>query len=291
MIQIGHSQTNETATAPPDTNLYRIIKTDGGELIGRIHYQDAREILISTTDNREIYVPQHVIKEIVLLNKSDFNAKGSFVGEDRFATRYFITTNGLPIKKGEHYVQWNIFGPDLQLGVGNNFGVGVMTSWVGVPIIGSIKKSWELNDKSQFAIGALVGTGSWIASDFGGVLPFATLSFGDRTRNLAISAGYGALWFDDVFDGRALTSVAGMMKISTKVSLVFDSFIVPATTYTTQINNETVTERISAFALFIPGVRWHQSEGKAVQFGFTGLYFNGSFLPFPIPMIQLFRSL
>lgn len=27
--------------------------------------------------------------------------------------------------------------------------------------------------------------------------------------------------------------------------------------------------------LFIPGVRWHQSEGKAFQFGFTGISFDG----------------
>ena len=87
-----------------DATTYRIIKTDGGELIGKIISQDAREILLLTKDNRQIYLPQHMIKKMVTLKDSDFNHKGDFVGEDMFATRYFITTNGLPIKKGEHYI-------------------------------------------------------------------------------------------------------------------------------------------------------------------------------------------
>jgi|GEM_PF-2104751 len=43
--------------------------------------------------------------------------------------------------------------------------------------------------------------------------------------------------------------------------------------------------------LFIPGVRWHQSEGKAFQFGFTGISFDGELLPVPMPMVQCSRAL
>ena len=262
-----------------DTNQYRFVKTDGGEIFGKILSQDAREILVLTKDNRKIYIPQHTIKEIVLISSSNFNQKCDFVGEDKFSTRYFITTNGLPIKKGENYVQWNLFGPDFQFGIGKNLGVGLMTSWFGIPIIGTIKKSWELGDKTQVAIGGLFGTGSWASPDFGGMLPFGTISFGDRTKNIAISAGYGAIWQDGGTTGRALTSIAGMIKVSQKVSLVFDSFIfLPGKTE-------------SGLALLIPGVRIHQSEGKAIQFGFIGMYANNELIPVPIPSIQWYRSL
>ena len=267
------------STSVQDTNQYRFVKTDGGEIFGKILSQDAREILVLTKDNRKIYIPQHTIKEIVLINSNNFNQKGDFVGEDKFSTRYFITTNGLPIKKGENYVQWNLFGPDFQFGIGENLGVGLMTSWFGIPIIGTIKKSWELGDKTQVAIGGLFGTGSWASPDFGGMLPFGTISFGDRTKNIAISAGYGAIWQDGGTTGRALTSIAGMIKVSQKVSLVFDSFIfLPRKTE-------------SGLALLIPGVRIHQSEGKAIQFGFIGMYANNELIPVPIPSIQWYRSL
>jgi hypothetical protein len=262
-----------------DTNQYRFIKTDGGEILGKIISQDAREILVLMKDNRKIYIPQHTIKEIVLISSSNFNHKGDFVGEDKFSTRYFITTNGLPIKKGENYIQWNLFGPDFQFGIGKNLGVGIMTSWIGMPIIGSIKKSWELGDKTQFAIGGLIGTGSWASPDFGGMLPFGTISFGDRTKNIAISAGYGAISRNGGTSGRTLTSIAGMIKVSQKVSLVFDSFIFL----------KSKTE--SSFALLIPGVRVHQSEGKAIQFGFLGMYNDNELFPVPIPMVQWYRSI
>ena len=294
---------NDT-TSLQDTNKYRFIKTDGGEIFGKILSQDEREILVLTKDNRKIYIPQHTIKEIVLISSKNFNQNGDFIGEDKFSTRYFITTNGLPIKKGENYIQWNLFGPDIQFGLGKNFGVGLMTSWIGIPIIGTIKKSWELGAKTQFAIGGLFGTGSWASPDFGGMLPFGTISFGDRTKNLSISSGYGAIWQDGGTSGRALASIAGMIKISQKVSLVFDSFILlPGKTETkTRVENvydvagnstpQTITyeEKKSGFALLIPGIRIHQSEGKAIQFGFLGMYTDNTFLSVPIPMIQWYRS-
>jgi hypothetical protein len=292
-----------------DTNTYRIVKTDGGELIGKILSKDAREVHFLTSDNREIYIPQHTIKEIILVQSSDFNAKGQFIGEDRFATRYFLTTNGLPMKKGEHYVQWNLFGPNFQFELGSNFGVGIMTSWVGIPIIGTFKKSWEIGKKTQVALGGLIGTGSWAAPDVGGALPFGTLSFGNRSRNLALSGGYGAIWYDGAAEGRGLASIAGMIKVSSKISLVFDSFILlPGQTeikegYDWQYvynpisgQNEwkygkmKVEKKKPGFAILIPGLRWHQDEGKALQIGFSGVIAEGEVVPLPIPMIQWYRS-
>ena len=266
----------------------RIIKTDGGELIGKIISKDAREILLLTNDDRQIYIPQHLIKQIIEVKPTDLNQRGEFVGEDKFATRYFITTNGLPIKKGEHYIQWNLFGPDFQFGVAKNFGIGIMTTWLGMPIIGTVKKSWKLSEKMQFALGGLVGTGTWAGPEWGGALPFGTFSFGTRRSNVALSGGYGAFWQNGDLDGRILSSVAGMIKVGSKISLIFDSFIFLPALRNTTANGDAFDEGL---AILIPGIRWHQAEGKAIQFGFTGVYSNGELLPFPIPMVQWYRSL
>ncbi|MDX1652250.1 MAG: hypothetical protein R3277_07150 [Brumimicrobium sp.] len=270
-----------------DTLSYRIIKTDGSEIIGKIISEDRREVLVLTSDNREIYIPQHVIKEIIPIKKEEFNSLGQFVGEDKFATRYFITTNGLPIKKGEHYIQWNLFGPDFQFAVGKNFGLGVMTSWMGIPIIGTVKKSFRLGENTHLAIGGLLGSGTWAAPDYGGALPFATFSVGNRRVNAAVSAGYGAIWLSGDGSGRALTSLAGMVKISPKLSFVFDSFILLPNTYV-RYGSKYYNPLI---ALIIPGMRWHQDEGKAFQFGFTGVVVENELFPLPIPMVQWYRSL
>jgi hypothetical protein len=292
----------------PDDSMYRVVKTDGNILIGKLLQNDAREILLRTEDGREIYIPQHVIKRLEPLSGEKRSVAGEYTGEDRFSTRYFITTNGLPIKKGEHYVQWNLFGPDFQFALADDLGVGLMTSWLGTPLIGTIKKSWKLNDEAQFAIGGLVGTGSWISPDWGGALPFATVSLGDRQRNIAFSAGYGAIWSDGETTGRALVSVAGMVKLSSRLSLVFDSFIMPPApselvTYTYQefvidpvtgvgsyqTRRDSYLQTRPGFALLIPGIRWHQSEGKAIQFGFSGIITDDG--SFPVPMVMWYRNL
>ncbi len=289
------------AQEPSDsTTTYRFILTDGGEIIGQILNQDEREVFVLTADDRKIYIPQYTIKKIIPLRKSDFNQEGDYIGEDKFATRYFLTTNGLPMKKGEHYVQWNIYGPDFQFSLTENLSAGVMTSWIGVPIIGNVKYSMELSENTQLAVGMMAGTGSWTLPDFGGVLPFATLSFGNRSRNLAISGGYGAVWTEGEADGRALMSVAGMIKVSPTLSLVFDSFMLLPGQRTVEqehydpTSGETTTYTAKQDArfvgIFVPGLRWHQNENQAFQFGFSGIAVEGDLLPLPIPMVQWYRA-
>lgn len=307
----GFSIAQEDSLNVADTTIYRIVKYDGVEFIGKIVSRNAREVLVLTEERGPIYVPQHVIKEISIVNQDEYNPSGEYVGEDMFATRYFITTNGLPIKKGHHYVQWNWFGPDFQFGVGDNFGVGFMTSWMAVPIIGTVKYSFQLSDKSQFALGALVGTTSWAAMtepelNIGGFLPFGTYSYGTRRANIAFSAGYGTIWENRDWEGRGLGSIAGMVKVGPRFSLVFDSFgMLPGkTTYETydyyQYNPSTGTDELVTITeevrnpgllLIIPGIRWHQSKGKAFQFGFAGLAIENEIMPFPVPMIQWYRRL
>jgi hypothetical protein len=299
----------------PDTTEYRVIKTDGTELIGHILREDERELTLKTNDGRTIVVPQYIVREILPVKENELSEKGEFIGEDRFATRYFITTNGLPIKKGQHYIQWNLFGPDFQFAVSNRFGLGIMTTWLAMPIVGTAKYSIPLKKDFHFALGAMLGTSSWITllgsdKNAGGALPFMSLSYGTRRANIAASAGYGVIWAEGDSDGRALTSIAGMIKVSSRISLVFDSFIVikgkttrssssewqtiydPSTgTYQNQLVTVTTEDRKPGLGLFIPGVRWHQSEGKAFQFGFTGISFDQELVPIPIPMVQWYRTL
>lgn len=297
-----------------------VVKDNGVKFIGELLSIDAREVLIKTENFGEIYIPRYVIKEIRPV-VSDEN-KHVFTDE-LFATRYFITTNGLPIKKGENYIQWNWYGPDFQFGVADNFGIGVMTSWGAIPVIANAKYSINLGKNKSMALGMLAGTGSWALPEYGLLLPFVSFTYGNRTNNITFSTGYGSLFYQEddynyytgesiptnYREGRILLSVAGMAKISEKFSLVFDTFISPwgpEHTYTNQVNNsywdnngnyvekydmETYTERSPNLALILPGIRWQLDADRAFQFGFTGLYFDGEFIPAPIPMVQWYRRL
>ncbi len=277
-FSLGSFAQSDTLEAQ-DSTLYCFVKTDGSELFGKIISQDPREFLILTEDNRKIIIPQHVVLRFFAVNAKEVIRERQLKEEDPFAKRYFLFSNALPVRKGEHYVQWNLLGPNLHFGIGDNLSAGVATTWLGVPIVGSIKKSWELNKRSQFAVGAIVGTGSYAAIESGGAMPFATLSFGDSKSNISFTAGYASFWSNSGNGGVSIASIAAMKRVSEKISLVFDSFILPA-------NGD-----INSIALIIPGIRWHQSEGKAFQFGFAGLMLDGEVLPLPIPTLQWYRRL
>ena len=273
----GFTQNLQGQTA--DTTLVQLNKTEGGFLIGNIIYQDTREVFFQTQDGRNIYVPQHTISSIQPLNStSDISEQHSF--RSNFSTRYFITTNGLSLKKGENYVLWNLYGPDFQFGIRDNFSFGILTSWLGIPVIATLKKSFPLGKNLHAAIGGLFGTGSWVLPEIGGALPFGSLTLGNSTNNLTFSGGYGAIWAENELQGRYVTNN-------------FEEYILnPVTGEYEWIYKEIESfERPAGIAIVIPGIRWHQGPGKSFQFGFSALITDGEAIPLPIPMVQWFRSL
>lgn len=269
--------------APSDTvpkELSVVIKNDGTEFVGVILKQDAREVLIRTEKTGEVVIPKHEIKDIKKVQQGNLTSSGAYIPEEIFATRYFITTNGLPLNKDDSYIIWNLYGPDFQFSLGNHFTAGMMSSWVGIPIIGTFKYATTVSPNVHLGVGTLLGTGSWIKPDFLAGLPFGTITLGNRRSNISFSTGYAFYTYEKESDGRALVSVAGMAKVSPKVSLVLDSFILIGQ-----------SELFGNGALFIPGVRWATSKGSAFQLGFAGLVVEGEPQAIAIPMIQWFRQL
>ena len=270
-----------------DSNkLYVIIKNDGSEFIGKIISSDMREVIMETQKLGAIAIPKHEIKEMKLLKNGDIGISGSFVPNEPFATRYFITTNGLPIAKGESYITYNLFGPDIQYGLADNLGVGVITSWIGSPIIFTTKYSFEIDKNVNGAVGLLAGTGGW-ASSFGLAIPYGSITLGNRKSNITGSLGYGTIWGNENNGGgRTIVSIAAMHKISKSISLVFDSFILPSTRTIIDGGNSYQNN----FALFIPGFRFQTSETGAFQFGFAGINSFGETFAVPFPYVQWFRK-
>lgn len=255
---------------------YYIITTyNGGEFIGIIITQDSDEILIKTEDRGEITIPKYQIKSIKELRAEDISIDGVYTPDQIFATRYVITTNALPMEKGESYVLFNLYGPEFHYGASEKFGIGLMTTWIGAPLIASAKYSFlELGEKSHFGLGTLLGTGSWLDPSFVIALPYGTLTFGDRKSNINFSGGFGQVWNEGDAGGTALFSIAGITRIGRKVSFVFDTFIVP------DISG-------SSLILIIPGLRFQDKVNKAFQFGFAGLIVDGETIP--VPLVQWFR--
>ena len=313
----------ETPAEEEPPKIYVVIKNDGHRFVGEILFQDAREVLIKTEELGEVYIPRHEIREIREAEPDDHLQPGEFIPAEIFATRYFITTNGLPIEKGETYMLMSLLGPDFQFGVGDNLGLGVLTTWIGTPLIGSIKYSIPIEDGLSAGVGLLLGTGSWTWPDFALALPYGVVTLGDRSKNINFSFGYGGVTYkveDYIYnssgygtyrsrrenEGNFLISVAGMAKMGRTMSFVFDSFIVPRTgTYTETVDYgywdyetnqyiediRTETRKKYGIAIFLPGLRFQTNPNSAFQFGFAGIRAEGETIGVPLPMVQWFRKL
>ncbi|WP_428234730.1 hypothetical protein [Gracilimonas sp.] len=274
---VGLATQIQAQTETETTKTYLIIKNDGSRYVGQIISQDAREVILLTKELGEIAIPKHEIKEMRELTSEEITDDGRLRRENTFATRYYISTNANPISKGENYIIWNLYGPDIQFGISDDFGVGLMTTWFGSPIVGSAKYSLLKKNNVGVALGTLLGTGSWASPEYGIALPFGSVTLGEMEKNISLSVGYGAVFGPGSSGGSALFSLAGMNRISDRVSLVFDSFVVME-------NNE-------AAALIIPAVRLHSGPKKAFQLGFAGVAAEGELLPFPFPFLQWYRAL
>jgi hypothetical protein len=92
-----------------------------------------------------------------------------------------------------------------------------------------------------------------------------------------------------------------MHNINEKLSIVFDSFIMPPGGYRNEVEfhidqygnpyTVNVARRNPGFAILVPGIRLHTDHNRAFQFGFAGIVSKGELLPFPFPMVQWFRKL
>ncbi len=231
--------------------------------------------------------------------------------ENRLIPNYAFTSSAFAVKKRTLQAKLGLLGAELQYGLGKNFSVGLMTSWILDPVVGTIKKSWKIGKKSHFAVGGLIGGGTFIFRGSAGALPYGTFTFGDESKNISISGGYGIFSEDAAPESRTVTSIAGSINLSPKFSLIFDSFIILpgrkeqyTTTYNDIIYNQSTgqyehqqltsnyTYQRSGSGLVMSGIRMRAKKGIVLQFGLAGVksaLFDEA-QPKILPVFQLYRT-
>jgi hypothetical protein len=251
---------------------YIITKNDGTEYTGLILSQDDREVLLETKEIGRLYIPKHEIRSIRELTEGDIRS-GILPGKNIFSSRYFLTTNGLRMRKGESYALFNYYGPEIQFSVSDGLTLGAMTTWLAIPIILSAKTSFSSNENLHFGFGLLAGTLSW--ADWGtvGALPYATATLGNSKNNISLSGGYAMISGKNISGNAPLLSIGCLLRISNKVSFVGDSFIYM---------------KKGSFAIIVPGIRVSRNPDRAFQIGFAAVSADGEMIPIPIPIMGWF---
>jgi hypothetical protein len=316
----------------PDSTLRVITKFDGTEYIGKIISDDGREVLIDTDLLGKIYIPKSDIKSILRVDDTRRIVHGQYRETGPFTTRYSFTNNAHPVTKGENYALLNLYGPEVHFALTDNFSLGIMSTWIASPMVLALKYSFPTNNEDiNFSIGTLFGTSGYLNTFKGyGGLHWANVTFGNRMNNITISGGYGYLdaGFDSymstpgvyhntyptedikkpIFNG-PMASIAGVVKVGSKVSFVFDSmfmYLTDETTVTDYVNDsyyddvngiyvEDFTYTVTAVnnrgvaMMFMPGLRFQKTEKNAFQFNLAGVAIVGDDNEsFPFPMCTWF---
>ncbi len=250
-----------------------IIKNDGTKFIGKIIEKNEREILVTENDLfGSFYIPLHEIRDIRNVTQ---RAMG---GSSVFSTRYFLTTNGLGMEKGEKYALLNYFGPEIHSAVADDFTMGLMTTWAAIPLIGSMKYSFRFNDNFHMSIGTLLGTLSWINFSGAGILGYGSVTFGNYINNFTASFGYLGITYEGDSFNAPLLSFAALFKVGRGIQFVGDSFI--------YLGEQ---EKV---AVIVPGLRFERpSRRSSIQVGIGGAVIDGEAVPVPIPIFSWFFDL
>ena len=188
-IQI-FSQTSEEIENKNE-NLVLIVKNDGGEFIGKIISDDGREILVVTKAIGKIFINKSDISSITKVDEGLNNKENKeFRASGPFTTRYYFTTNALPIKKNDNYGLIHLYGPEIHLSVGNKTSIGIMATWIASPIALVLKQQIYSNNNFHVSIGSIIGSSGYLdnGQTYGG-LHWGTMTIGNRLSNVSFSAG------------------------------------------------------------------------------------------------------
>lgn len=230
-----------------------VVMANGNEYVGTITKDDGREILLNSESVGQIYLLKSDIRTIHDAESPKSVIQGEFRDTGPFTTRYCFTTNALGINKGENYTMLNLYGPEVHFALTNRLSTGIMTTWIGSPLILATKYSIPTkNPNVNFSLGNLLMTSGYIQSFRGyGDLLFGNATFGNRLSNVTVGGGYfyfqggskeaynravvtttTSSFFDDsAYKGAPapiqgpMLSVGAITRVGAKASFVFDSMI------------------------------------------------------------------
>jgi len=283
-----------------------VVLNNGNEYIGTIAKDDGREIYLMTENMGGVYLQKTEIRSVKSITSESQVVSGEFRNTGPFTTRYAFTTNALSINKGENYTMLNLYGPEVHMAVSNRLSIGIMSTWIGSPLILAAKFTFPTkNPNVNFSIGNLAATSGYLQSFRGyGNLGFANMTLGNRLNNVTLAAGYfmyrgggqenyteetepfidnSYSTFYTVPQGLPkpvhgpMFSLGGIARIGAKASFVFDSML--GFFEHTYYDEETITlvPEIS-YPTFILGLYSHRiaqkSSNSSVLFIMPGMRFQ-----------------
>lgn len=260
-----------------------IIETvNGTSYFGEIQGFTAGILTIKSTVMGSFEIHSNTISKISLA-EAYVNRRGSSWFANPNATRYFFAPSAIPLKKQEGYFQnAYLLANSVNVGITNNITIG---GGVVIPLLFYVTPKVSFKAAKNFYLGAGVLFTQSFISDFGlsAGIGYGLATYGSHEHNFTLGAGYGYARFDKEYrtTPMPIITINGMTRISKKLSLVSENWLIPRTGYDKEIISngqngepffEIVFENTNFYSAaaslgfrFMPGIR------TSVDFSMVGI--------------------
>ncbi|MFZ5554864.1 MAG: hypothetical protein ACOZCO_17270 [Bacteroidota bacterium] len=248
-----------------------IFTSDDGEHIGQLLEINDREYLLSTRKNGNVFIPKYTIQKIELLTDENF-VNNKYIAPNRFYPYYAITSNALPVKKGDVFIRT----PFLLTAVAE---VGINDKWawsVGNAVVfglgTSLRYNLPLSGYNQ--LGFCAGYGGVMLlmrdnppADKQGYYSRIYYTRGKAERNVTVGLGYASTFSGKI--SSPFTSLGGMIRAGRNWVFLFEGII------------------ISYYRAGMAGctARMFTKKRSAIDFGINLVMWEDTYTNYPSPVV------
>lgn len=196
MSQVNSQPTIDSSNTADTTLKYVVVELENNTSItGKKVSDDGREIGIMTVDKGLILIPKYQIRTITV-SATMPTVGGKRVFPNPHPSRYFYSPSGIPLKKGEGYIQAIYYlAFQGQYALTDHWSIGVTTTYIACPLLINVKYTNTLHQSADgkkniyLATGIQAGSLTWINPGSYLGIGYAGLTFGNTESNITINGG------------------------------------------------------------------------------------------------------
>ncbi len=211
---------------------------DGTTMMGELIFEDAESISLSTSSLGEVTINRSDIRNISEIKPEQMKKGGLWFANPNYS-RYLFTQTGRNLRKGEAYYQNVLFTTSLaHYGVTDWFSIGggfeAISTFSGKPVFFILPK-FGFNITEKISVGAGYTYANAAAAfdeedGFKGIgFGYGVFTYGTDDNHASFGLGWGQAAGE--FTNKPLYILSGMTRVSRKIALVTENWIIPTDPY------------------------------------------------------------